>query len=70
MTTPTDDLRILALHELSTPAAVIGEFPRSNAAARKGQARDKGDGTVGSHKDCKAGFQNGNERYHARRSRP
>jgi len=34
MTTPTDDLRILALHELSTPAAVIGEFPRSNAAAR------------------------------------
>jgi 3-deoxy-7-phosphoheptulonate synthase len=34
MTTPTDDLRILALHELSTPAAVIGEFPRSNDAAR------------------------------------
>jgi 3-deoxy-7-phosphoheptulonate synthase len=34
MTTPTDDLRILALHELSTPAAVIREFPRSDAAAR------------------------------------
>jgi len=33
MTTPTDDLRILALHELSTPAAVIGEFPRSDGAA-------------------------------------
>jgi 3-deoxy-7-phosphoheptulonate synthase len=32
MTTPTDDLRILALHELSTPAAVIGEFPRSDTA--------------------------------------
>jgi 3-deoxy-7-phosphoheptulonate synthase len=34
MTTPTDDLRILALHELSTPAAVIGEFPRSDGVAR------------------------------------
>ena len=34
MTTPTDDLRILALHELSTPAAVIGELPRSDGAAR------------------------------------
>jgi 3-deoxy-7-phosphoheptulonate synthase len=34
MTTPTDDLRILALHELSTPAAVISEFPRSDGAAR------------------------------------
>jgi 3-deoxy-7-phosphoheptulonate synthase len=33
MTTPTDDLRILALHELSTPATVIGEFPRSDGAA-------------------------------------
>ena len=26
---PTDDLRISAIEELSTPAAVIGEFPRS-----------------------------------------
>jgi 3-deoxy-7-phosphoheptulonate synthase len=34
MTTPTDDLRILALHELSTPAAVIGECPRSDDATR------------------------------------
>jgi 3-deoxy-7-phosphoheptulonate synthase len=34
MTTPTDDLRILALHELSAPAAVIGEFPRSDGATR------------------------------------
>jgi 3-deoxy-7-phosphoheptulonate synthase len=30
---PTDDLRILALHELSSPAAVIGEIPRSSRAA-------------------------------------
>jgi len=30
---PTDDLRILALHELSSPAAVIGEIPRSGRAA-------------------------------------
>ena len=34
MPTPTDDLRILALHELSTPNEVIGEFPRSEPAAR------------------------------------
>jgi 3-deoxy-7-phosphoheptulonate synthase len=34
MTTPTDDLRILALHELSTPAVVIDEYPRSEDAAR------------------------------------
>lgn len=34
MATPTDDLRIRALHELSTPAAVIGEFTRSDDAAR------------------------------------
>jgi 3-deoxy-7-phosphoheptulonate synthase len=33
MAIPTDDLRILALHELSTPAAVIGEFPRTESAA-------------------------------------
>jgi 3-deoxy-7-phosphoheptulonate synthase len=33
MMIPTDDLRILALHELSTPAAVIREFPRTNRAA-------------------------------------
>jgi len=33
MTTPTDDLRILALHELSTPASVISEFPRGYNAA-------------------------------------
>jgi 3-deoxy-7-phosphoheptulonate synthase len=30
---PTDDLRILALHELSSPTAVIGEIPRSSRAA-------------------------------------
>jgi 3-deoxy-7-phosphoheptulonate synthase len=30
---PTDDLRILALHELSSPAAIIGEIPRSSRAA-------------------------------------
>jgi 3-deoxy-7-phosphoheptulonate synthase len=30
---PTDDLRILALHELSAPADVIGEIPRSSRAA-------------------------------------
>jgi 3-deoxy-7-phosphoheptulonate synthase len=30
---PTDDLRILALHELSSPADVIGEIPRSSRAA-------------------------------------
>jgi 3-deoxy-7-phosphoheptulonate synthase len=30
----TDDLRILALHELSTPAAVMGELPRTDGAAR------------------------------------
>jgi 3-deoxy-7-phosphoheptulonate synthase len=29
---PTDDLRILALHELSTPLAVIDEIPRSSRA--------------------------------------
>jgi 3-deoxy-7-phosphoheptulonate synthase len=29
----TDDLRILALHELSTPTTVISEFPRTNRAA-------------------------------------
>jgi 3-deoxy-7-phosphoheptulonate synthase len=34
VTIATDDLRILALHELSAPAAVIGEFPRTDAAAR------------------------------------
>ena len=33
MMMPTDDLRILALHELSSPAAVIGEIPRSSRAA-------------------------------------
>ena len=33
MLMPTDDLRILALHELSPPAAVIGEIPRSSRAA-------------------------------------
>ena len=33
MIMPTDDLRILALHELSSPAAVIGEIPRSSRAA-------------------------------------
>jgi 3-deoxy-7-phosphoheptulonate synthase len=30
---PTDDLRILSLHELSSPADVIGEIPRSSRAA-------------------------------------
>jgi 3-deoxy-7-phosphoheptulonate synthase len=30
---PTDDLRILALHELSSPVAVIGEIPRTSRAA-------------------------------------
>ncbi len=30
---PTDDLRILALHELSTPLALIGEFPRNDRVA-------------------------------------
>src|SRR5262245_21247745 len=30
---PTDDLRILALHELSSPAAVIAKIPRSSRAA-------------------------------------
>src|SRR5262245_39664532 len=30
---PTDDLRIIALHELSTPAAVVAEIPRSGRAA-------------------------------------
>jgi 3-deoxy-7-phosphoheptulonate synthase len=34
MTTSTDDLRILALHELSTPASVIGELPSSDGVAR------------------------------------
>jgi len=29
----TDDLRILTLHELSTPSDVIGEFPRTAPAA-------------------------------------
>jgi 3-deoxy-7-phosphoheptulonate synthase len=29
----TDDLRILTFHELSTPAAVMGEFPRTDNAA-------------------------------------
>ena len=33
MMIPTDDLRIVALHELSTPAAVIGEHPRTSRAA-------------------------------------
>jgi 3-deoxy-7-phosphoheptulonate synthase len=33
MMIPTDDLRILALHELSTPAAVMGELPRTDTAA-------------------------------------
>ena len=30
----TDDLRIAAIHELSTPAAVIAEYPRSETASR------------------------------------
>jgi len=30
----TDDLRIAAIRELSTPAAVIAEYPRSDAASR------------------------------------
>src|SRR5262249_7239525 len=30
---PTDDLRIVELHELSSPAAVISEIPRSSRAA-------------------------------------
>jgi 3-deoxy-7-phosphoheptulonate synthase len=34
VTLATDDLRIRALHELSTPAQVISEFPRSDAAGR------------------------------------
>jgi 3-deoxy-7-phosphoheptulonate synthase len=34
VTIATDDLRIRALHELSTPAAVIGEFPRTEYAAQ------------------------------------
>jgi 3-deoxy-7-phosphoheptulonate synthase len=34
VTLATDDLRIRALHELSTPAQVIAEFPRSDAAGR------------------------------------
>jgi 3-deoxy-7-phosphoheptulonate synthase len=34
VTIATDDLRIRALHELSTPAAVIGEFPRTEKAAQ------------------------------------
>ena len=33
MMIPTDDLRILALHELSTPAAVISEQPQTGRAA-------------------------------------
>ena len=33
MMIPTDDLRILALHELSTPAAVIREHPQTSRAA-------------------------------------
>ena len=33
MTPATDDLRIRSLHPLSTPAAIIGEIPRSDRAA-------------------------------------
>ena len=33
MMMPTDDLRILALHELSAPAVVMAEIPRSSRAA-------------------------------------
>ena len=33
MMMPTDDLRIQALHELSSPAVVMAEIPRSSRAA-------------------------------------
>ena len=36
----------------------------------RGAQRDKGDGTARSERDCKAGFENGNDRSDTRRSRP